>query len=60
LVLRVDRYLTLDDDPVRFAARADLQGFVAALGRRTVIGEVQRAPDLLLAVKSRLGDRRAA
>jgi predicted AAA+ superfamily ATPase len=47
-------YLTLDDDPVRSAARADPQGFVAALGRRTVIDEVQRAPDLLLAVKSRL------
>jgi hypothetical protein len=47
-------YLTLDDDPVRFAARADPQGFVAALGRRTVIDEVQRAPELLLAVNSRL------
>jgi len=47
-------YLTLDDDSVRSAARADPQGFVAALGRRTVIDEVQRAPDLLLAVKSRL------
>ncbi len=47
-------YLTLDDDPVRSAARADPQGFVAVLGRRTVIDEVQRAPDLLLAVKSRL------
>lgn len=47
-------YLTLDDDPVRSAARTDPQGFVAALGRRTVIDEVQRAPDLLLAVKSRL------
>lgn len=47
-------YLTLDDDPVRSAARADPQGFVAALGRRTVIDEVHRAPDLLLAVKSRL------
>ena len=47
-------YLTLDDDPVRSAARADPQGFVAALGRRTVIDEVQRAPDLLLAVKSHL------
>ncbi len=41
-----------DDDPVRFAARADPQGFVAAFGRRTVIDEAQRAPDLLLAVNS--------
>lgn len=47
-------YLTLDDEPLRSAARADPEGFVAALGRRTVVDEVQRAPDLLLAVKSRL------
>jgi len=47
-------YLTLDDEAVRAAARADPEGFVAALGRRSVIDEVQRAPDLLLAVKSRL------
>lgn len=47
-------YVTLDDQPVRAAALADPDGFVAALGRRTVIDEVQRAPELLLAVKSRL------
>lgn len=47
-------YLTLDDEPVRSAARADSEGFVAALGRRTVLDEVQRAPELLLAIKSRV------
>ena len=47
-------YLTLDDGGVRSAAQADPEGFVAALGRRTVIDEVQRAPELLLAIKSRL------
>jgi AAA domain len=47
-------YVTLDSDPVRAAARADPDGFVATLGRSTVIDEVQRAPDLLLAVKARL------
>ena len=53
-------YVTLDDEPVRGAARADPLGFVARLGRSTVIDEVQRAPDLLLAIKSRLDrDRRA-
>lgn len=52
-------YVTLDDAGVRAAARADPEGFVASLGRTTVIDEVQRAPDLLLAVKSRLDrDRR--
>jgi len=57
-VLAADRvpaeYLTLDDGPVRAAARADPEGFVAVLGRRTVIDEVQRAPELLLAIKARL------
>ena len=47
-------YLTLDDGPVRSAAQADPEGFVAVLGRRTVIDEVQRAPELLLAIKSRV------
>jgi predicted AAA+ superfamily ATPase len=47
-------YLTLDDAAVQAAARADPEGFVAALGRATVIDEVQRVPELLLAVKSRL------
>lgn len=47
-------YLTLDDEPVRSAARADPDGLVAALGRCTVIDEVQRAPELLLAIKSRV------
>jgi len=47
-------YLTLDDEPVRSAARADPQGFVGSLGRRTVLDEVQRAPELLLAIKSRV------
>ena len=51
-------YLTLDDEPIRSAARADPQGFVAVLGPRTVIDEVQRGPELLLAIKSRVdGDR---
>jgi len=47
-------FLTLDDEPVRLAARADPHGFVAGLGRRTVIDEVQRVPELLLAIKSRV------
>lgn len=47
-------YVTLDDDVVRELATADPAGFVAGLGRRTIIDEVQRAPELLLAIKSRL------
>jgi predicted AAA+ superfamily ATPase len=47
-------YLTLDDEPTRSLAQGDPGGFVAGLGRRTVIDEIQRAPELLLAIKSRV------
>ena len=47
-------YLTLDDEDVRSLALGDPRGFVAGLGRRTVIDEIQRAPDLLLAIKARV------
>ena len=44
-------YLTLDDATTLAAARSDPTGFVRGLNRAT-IDEVQRAPDLLLAIKS--------
>ena len=47
-------YLTLDEEPVRSLALGDPAGFTAGLPARTVIDEVQRAPDLLLAIKSRV------
>lgn len=47
-------YLTLDDEPARSLASGDPQGFVAGLQRRTVIDEIQRVPELLLAIKSRV------
>lgn len=47
-------YISLDDEPARELAIGDPAGFVAGLGRRVVIDEVQRAPSLLLAIKSRL------
>jgi uncharacterized protein len=51
--LRAD-YLTLDDEDVRSLALGDPRGFVAGLGRCTVVDEIQRAPDLLLAIKARV------
>ncbi len=53
-------YVSLDDEAVRQSALDDPVGFVAALGRPTVIDEIQRVPALLLAIKSRLDvdDRR--
>ncbi|WP_457630051.1 ATP-binding protein [Oceanithermus sp.] len=44
-------YYTLDDPAVLEAARTDPVGFVSGLVGPAVIDEVQRSPDLLLAVK---------
>jgi predicted AAA+ superfamily ATPase len=52
-------YVTLDDDAVRTLATGDPAGFLAGLAAGTVIDEVQRAPDLLLAIKARV-DRDAS
>jgi len=46
--------LTLDDQATRDAAAADPTGFVAGLSTPVVIDEVQRVPDLLLAIKVRV------
>ncbi len=47
-------YLTLDDEATRRAAREDPTGFIANVKGATVIDEIQRAPDLMLAIKERL------
>lgn len=45
-------YITFDDDVQLAAARSDPVGFVADLPDRVVLDEVQRAPELFLALKS--------
>lgn len=52
------RYLTLDQAGVLAAARNDPAGFVAGLDRRVVLDEVQRAPDLFLAIKAEVDRNR--
>jgi predicted AAA+ superfamily ATPase len=47
-------YATLDDEGTRRSALEDPTGFIAAISGPAVIDEVQRAPDLLLAIKARL------
>jgi hypothetical protein len=44
------RYLTLDDELTRLSAREDPVGLIRNLDR-SVIDEIQRAPQLLLAIK---------
>ena len=53
------RFVTLDDPLMLLAAREDPAGLVRTLDR-AVIDEVQRVPELLLAIKRSVdGDRRA-
>jgi len=53
-----ERY-TLDDLRNKASAQADPVAFVARLGERSLIDEVQRTPDLLLALKASIdSDRR--
>jgi uncharacterized protein len=52
------RYLTLDDLAVLAAARRDPEGFLAGLVGPVVLDEVQRVPELLLAIKAEVDRRR--
>ncbi len=47
-------YLTLDNDATRRSALEDPTGFIAGVSGPAVIDEVQRVPDLMLAIKERL------
>lgn len=47
-------YLTLDDAGTRHAALDDPTNFIARVSGPTIIDEIQRAPDLMLAMKIRL------
>lgn len=51
------RYLTMDDELTLFAAREDPVGMVRSL-ERAVIDEIQRAPQLLLAIKKSVDEDR--
>jgi predicted AAA+ superfamily ATPase len=54
------RYITLDDATVLAAAQSDPQGFIAGLERPIIIDEVQRVPDLALAIKASVDSQRRA
>ena len=59
LVASNREFITLDDDTVLASARSDPTGLVRGL-TRTTIDEVQRAPDLLRAIKRSVDDDRRA
>lgn len=52
-------YITLDDAGTLNAAKADPTGFIRGI-KRAVIDEVQRAPDLMLAIKASVDDDQEA
>lgn len=53
------RYLTLDDRVTLAAAKNDPEGFVAGVNELVTLDEVQRAPELFLAIKAAVDrDRR--
>ena len=56
LVSRHIAYRTLDDPAVRQIAETDPRGFVKHSGSTLIIDEVQRAPDLLSAIKIRVDE----
>ncbi|HEX8691778.1 MAG TPA: ATP-binding protein, partial [Longimicrobium sp.] len=54
------RYLTLDDASVLSAARTATEDFVAGLDGSTILDEVQRAPELFVALKAAVDRERRA
>ena len=48
----IGRYVTLDDATVLAAAKHDPVGFLSGLGESVVIDEIQRAPELFVAIKA--------
>lgn len=52
------RYVTLDDLTTLAAARSDAAGFLAGFAQPLVVDEVQRAPELLLAIKAAVDRKR--
>ncbi|HKR48170.1 MAG TPA: ATP-binding protein [Pseudonocardiaceae bacterium] len=57
-LIRQDGYVTLDRATVRAGAGVDPDGFVAGLPVPVALDEVQRVPDLLLAVKAEIDEHR--
>lgn len=53
------RYLTLDDPAVLAAAQADPFGFINGLEGPVCLDEVQRAPEIFLAIKATVDKQRA-
>jgi hypothetical protein len=54
------RYVSFDDEAILAAARHDPVGFVARLPSKTILDEVQRAPEIFTSLKAVIDERRVA
>src|SRR5688572_28330503 len=54
------RYLSFDDADVLAAALRDPVGFVSGLPPKTILDEVQRAPDIFPSLKAAIDKRRTS
>lgn len=54
------RYVSFDDEAVATAATADPVGFVSDLPTRTILGEVQRVPEIFTSLEAAIDRRRSA
>ncbi|OQX05955.1 MAG: hypothetical protein BWK73_32280, partial [Thiothrix lacustris] len=54
LQLGIEHYVTLDDIATYQSAKADPKGFVLSLLKPVVIDEVQRVPELFVAIKEQI------
>lgn len=52
------RYITFDDDNQLQAAKSDPMGFIQSLPEKVILDEIQRSPDLFLAIKASVDQNR--
>lgn len=59
LQLGIEHYITLDDIAAYQSAKADPKGFILSLPKPVIIDEVQRVPDIFVAIKEQIDQDRS-
>lgn len=54
------RYFSFDDDALLVAAQSDPVGFISGLPEKTILDEVQRAPEIFPSIKAAIDRKRTA
>ncbi|MEA3544651.1 MAG: ATP-binding protein [Thermodesulfobacteriota bacterium] len=58
--LGVENYVTFDDISTLQSAKTDPKGFIQALGKPVIIDEVQKVPEIFVAIKEHIDNDRTA